>query len=651
MKYEFSRKTKNIFFIIVMLIVIGIGFYLAGLGTEVLLKFIYHKEIDITPSPLQAIQYAIQFRYSGIFFIIEILLLILFWISRWKYSDKMGVMSKGRENEQKKFAYSKKGTYGTAQDMTEKEIENQFNTYSGFNSEGVKKGDIIFGYETGRKHRIVGFPKEDYKKNITYNRNIMAVGVPGTGKTRKFIINQIISAIQRGESIVVPDTKGEIYKWTKKYAEQNGYITKIFNLCEQEYSDGWDILGEVRNNPEMTDVLVDTIIENTGGWIDFWDKAEGNVLKAVILLKSVGKCDITNTKGSDNTFGDVYKFIAGISIEEFHAAFAYLQSQMPEHPAILPYLAAKRSDEKKNILGDVLHGLSSRLQLFQSEQLRRITGTKDIDFELAGKRPCIYYLRFSDQNKTYKFITSLFFTVMYNKLVSYADSQLSGKLPVPVNMLLDEFSNIGEIPDFNSKLSTVRSRGINTTIIIQNIPQIKTHYPDDIWEEIVEDCDIFICLGVGNGEQTATFISNLTGVGTIEADSNSITLTDGTIRSTSGAGKRNVYTPDEIRRMDPSHLLMIVRGKNCFELEKIDFTENPESKLFEDELVTEHKTKVEAYRADYDSWDILQYSSVKTDLSDDKKPEQAKPVKTVNDKDTKKNNKRKPTSMRGFLDR
>lgn len=638
MKYEFSRKTKNLFFIITVLIIIGAGFYLAGLGTEVMLKFLYHQDIIISPSPLQAFHYAIQFRYSGMFFIIEVLLLILFWISRWKYSDKMGIMSKGRENEQKKFAYSQKGTYGTAQEMTEKEIENQFNTYSSFNAEGIKKGDIIFGYETGKRHRIVGFQKEDYKKNITYNRNIMVVGVPGTGKTRKFIINQIISAILRGESIVVTDTKGEIYKWTKRYAEKKGYTAKIFNLCEQEYSDGWDILGEVKNNPEMTDVLVDTIIENTGGWIDFWDKAEGNVLKAVILLKSVGKCDITNTTGRENSFGDVYKFIAGTSIEEFHAAFQYLIYNMPEHPAILPYLAAKRSDEKKNILGDVLHGLSSRLQLFQSEQLRRITATKDIDFELAGQRPCIYYLRFSDQNKTYKFITSLFFTVMYNKLVKYADSQASGKLPVMVNMMLDEFNNIGEIPDFNSKLSSVRSRGINTTIIIQNIPQIKTHYPDDMWEEIVEDCDTFICLGVGNGEQTATYISNLTGIGTIEADSNSVTLTDGTIRSTSGAGKRNIYTPDEIRRMNPANMLVIVRGKNCFELKKIDFTENPESRQFEDELVTQHKTKVETYRVDYSEWSLTETPKKTQPQQNPDKPQKHGP--------TPMNDERTP---RGFL--
>lgn len=638
MKYEFSRKTKNLFFIITVLIIIGAGFYLAGLGTEVMLKFLYHQDIIISPSPLQAFHYAIQFRYSGMFFIIEVLLLILFWISRWKYSDKMGIMSKGRENEQKKFAYSQKGTYGTAQEMTEKEIENQFNTYSSFNAEGIKKGDIIFGYETGKRHRIVGFQKEDYKKNITYNRNIMVVGVPGTGKTRKFIINQIISAILRGESIVVTDTKGEIYKWTKRYAEKKGYTAKIFNLCEQEYSDGWDILGEVKNNPEMTDVLVDTIIENTGGWIDFWDKAEGNVLKAVILLKSVGKCDITNTTGRENSFGDVYKFIAGTSIEEFHAAFQYLIYNMPEHPAILPYLAAKRSDEKKNILGDVLHGLSSRLQLFQSEQLRRITATQDINFELAGQRPCIYYLRFSDQNKTYKFITSLFFTVMYNKLVKYADSQANGKLPVTVNMMLDEFNNIGEIPDFNSKLSSVRSRGINTTIIIQNIPQIKTHYPDDMWEEIVEDCDTFICLGVGNGEQTATYISNLTGIGTIEADSNSVTLTDGTIRSTSGAGKRNIYTPDEIRRMNPSNMLVIVRGKNCFELKKIDFTENPESRQFEDELVTQHKTKVETYRVDYSEWSLTETPKKTQPQQNPDKPQKHGP--------TPMNDERTP---RGFL--
>jgi len=210
---------------------------------------------------------------------------------------------------------------------------------------------------------------------------------------------------------------------------------------------------------------------------------------------------------------------------------------------------------------------------------------------LPGKKPCIYYVISSDVDSSRDFLVSLFFTFLFIKLVKYADARVDGKCENDVFFFLDEFSNIGEIPDFNKKISTVRSRGIALIPIVQNIGQIKNRYPGDRWQEIIGNCDIRLCLGAAD-TLTAEYFSDLLGVSTVETQS---------IRKDAGiegelefgqknisTQKRNLLNADEILRIPHNKLLVNIRGNKPLLLDKMIYTEHSLAKKLEEKSVSEY---------------------------------------------------------------
>ena len=154
---------------------------------------------------------------------------------------------------------------------------------------------MVFGYlvdKSGKpnKKRIVSEPYQSIESGRMYNKNYFVVGGAGSRKTRSFVMNYIIMAILRGESCIVADSKGDLYTKTAKYAEKKGYTVKILDFVEQQTSDGWAVISDIRNDPELSVLLVDTIIQNTGGEKGdvFWDSAEQSILQAVTLFMAIG---------------------------------------------------------------------------------------------------------------------------------------------------------------------------------------------------------------------------------------------------------------------------------------------------------------------------------------------------------------------------
>lgn len=201
------------------------------------------------------------------------------------------------------------------------------------------------------------------------------------------------------------------------------------------------------------------LITNTqkhNGKDDFWPRAEENLIKAFEFYFMEYRLD-------NNTLTNIYKTIASGDLKEIDDMFLGLPK---DSPARMSYnVFASGSD---TIKASVLTGLGTRLQPFQNEDLQHLTNESDIDLTLPGKKPCIYYVITSDMDSSRDFLVSLFFTFLFIKLVRYADSEPNGKCKVDVFFLLDEFCNIGEIPDFNKKISTVRSRGLNLIPIVQS---------------------------------------------------------------------------------------------------------------------------------------------------------------------------------------
>ena len=229
-------------------------------------------------------------------------------------------------------------------------------------------------------------------------------------------------------------------------------------------------------------------------------------------------------------------------------------------------------------------GLGTRLQILQSESVRRITRRSDIDLAEPGKSKCAYFVILDDQNSSLEFLSSLFFAFLFIRLVRYADSTPEQRCKVPVNIILDEMNNIGVIPDFGRRLSTVRSRAIQIIMVCQSLPQLQNRYPNNLWAELLGNADTQIMLGATD-DVSAEYFSARSGDMTVEVNSTMTTRQSLALaqvipqyRYTEGIGRRRVLTPDEVLRIPNDELLIIIRGQKILKAKKFDFIAHPYAK-------------------------------------------------------------------------
>ena len=265
----------------------------------------------------------------------------------------------------------------------------------------------------------------------------------------------------------------------------------------------------------------------------------------------------------------------------------------PTHPAKAPYSLFKQASD--TVRSGVIIGLGSRLQVFQSELIKKITTRDEIDLELPGQKRCAYFLVTSDQDSTFDFLASLFLSFCFIKLVRYADKNCEGgKLPVPVHILGEELTACGTIPDLSRRLSVIRSRNISMSCVFQNLAGLQNRYPLNLWQEILGNCDAQLFLGCTDS-LTAEFISERTGLASVSVSSKSKQLGTWRIsnytpeyRETSGVGKRPVLTPDEVLRLPITQALVIIRGQKILKVEKMDYSKHPESSKLRDCKASAH---------------------------------------------------------------
>ena len=487
---------------------------------------------------------------------------------------RMGYSETGAYDRERNLIYSNKGTYGTAGFMTKKELKGVLDLVPNIR----KHPGIILGEIDGE---AICVPLK-----TRFNGNLAVYGASGSKKTRAFCMNMILQSAARRSSLIICDPKSELYEKSSAYLRDQGYTVKVFNLVTPAASDSWNCLSEIEGQELMAQLFCDVIIKNTGnGQGDhFWDNAELNLLKALVLYVERGY------PPEKRNIGEVYQILAMSSEKELNAIFDVLDIS---HPAKAPYSIFKQSSE--SVRGGVIIGLGSRLQVFQNQDIRNITGHDEIDLELPGKQPCAYYCITSDQDSTFDFLSSLFLSFIFIKLVRYADQNCpGGALPVPVHVLGEELCACGVIPDLSRKISVIRSRNISMSCVFQNLAGLQNRYPYNQWQEILGNCDITLFLGCTDA-LTAEFISNRTGEASIAVTSKAKQLGTWRIsnytpeyRETSGVGKRKLMTMDEVLRMDVDRALVIIRGKNVLEVDKYDYSKHPEAKKLHPSKATSH---------------------------------------------------------------
>ena len=468
------------------------------------------------------------------------------------------------------FTKSSVGTYGTADWMTEKELKSVLELTTPEKATGMILGE--------RKGQIVCLPE-----NTRLNRHCAIFGASGTMKSRAVIRNALFSIIRRGESALIADPKSEMYADTAELFRQNGYEVKVLNLVDPSHGDSWNCMSDMGTNSMMAQMLTNVIIGNTsnGKGDHFWDNGEANLLKALVLYVAMDKTLVPEEKNlahvyqllTDNDASDLDKLLGGLGAG---------------HPARAPYKLFKQASD--TVKTGIVLGLGTRLQVLQNEEVQRLVSFSDIDLTAPGRRKCAYYIILSDQETSMAFLSSLFFSFLFIKLTRFADMSPEGRCPVPVNLILDEFNNIGRIggapdgSDFCRSLSVIRSRDIRVMLAVQSLGQLQNRYPNNLWAEIVGNCDIQLMLGCTD-DVTADYISDRSGEMCIVVDSTmtvkktvAVTQVIPQYRESKGQGKRKLLTPDEVLRLPHEEMLVIIRGQNLLKLNKFDYTLHPMSK-------------------------------------------------------------------------
>lgn len=507
----------------------------------------------------------------GVGVCLGILALLLVMVMRMGYSET------GEYDRDRNFIYSRKGTYGTSGFMSEKEAEEIFHLTSSLKNQT----GTIFGLLNGS---FVCMPEESM-----LNKNVAVYGASGSMKTRAYCLNRILQAAngpeEKWESLVICDPKSELYERTSSYLEKT-HVVKVFNLVSPENSDSWNCLAEIEGDELMAQRFCDVIIKNTGSerGDHFWDASELNLLKALVLLVERGY------PPERKNIGEVYRLLTHCTEKELNGMFDLLP---PNHPAKAPFAIFRQASD--TVRSGVIIGLGSRLQVFQNRAICNMTAFDEIDLELPGQKPCAYFLITSDQDSTFDFLSSLFLSFVFIKLVRYADQKCpGGKLPIPVHVLGEELTACGVIPDLSRKISVIRSRNLSMSCVFQNLAGLQNRYPNNQWQEILGNSDVSLFLGCVD-ELTASYISERSGEISVHVESKAKQLGTWRIsnytseyRETTGVGKRKLLTMDEVLRLPIHKALIIIRGRKLLMVDKCDYTRHPGSKRLSPSKASAH---------------------------------------------------------------
>ena len=420
------------------------------------------------------------------------------------------------------------------------------------------------------------------------NRHIMVVGASGSGKSFTFTKPYCYQVVKRRESVVITDPDGGLYRDMAGYFQDNGYVVRRFDLKDLLKSDGWACLNAVKGaNPELNaQLFANTVISNlANGGAGIYADGPMTLLKACLLRVVLG----SDYSEEEKTIESVYELLQNPAGEDYlNAKFDPYTLPEGAEPCLGPYMSFKQSSP--NLRGNIITNLAVDLQLLQNKDVCRVLSTDDIDLELPGKQPCAYFCIFPDLHDTNQFLVSLFFSMLFIKLIDFADHTPTGQCPVPVNFLLDEFPSIGKLPDWHRKMATIRKRAMNAVMILQDITQLKQNY-EETWVTLLSNCATFVSLGINDGE-TANLVSKRIGETTVQVETEKRAAVESiftTFRPTSvGGGKRNLMNYDELFRVDEDAVIILAQKHNPIYAHKYPHTLHPEAAKAKDrQILTE----------------------------------------------------------------
>lgn len=424
----------------------------------------------------------------------------------------------------------------------------------------------------------VGLDGRRHRRNL----NTLVCGGSGAGKTRFFAKPNLCQA---NSSYVVLDPKGELLRDTGNLLSAKGYDIKVLDLINMEKSHCYNPFVYLRSDNDIqrlvTNLFKNTTPKGSQSQDPFWDQAATMLLLALIYYLHY------EAPPEEQNFPMVMEMIRAGEVREddetyksaLDILFERLEMRNPEHIA-LKYYRSYHSGSGKT-LKSIQITLISRLEKFNLESLASITQNDELELWSIGEKKTAVFAIIPDNDSSFSFLVGILYTQLFQQLYYQADVIHGGRLPVHVHFLMDEFANVALPDEFDKLLSTMRSREISVSIIIQNLAQLKALFEKQ-WESIVGNCDEFLYLG-GNEQSTHEYVSKLLGKETID------TNTYGQSKGRNGSystnwqlAGRELMTPDEVRMLDNRYALLFIRGERPVEDLKFDILKHPNIALTAD---------------------------------------------------------------------
>ena len=455
--------------------------------------------------------------------------------------------------------YRRNEEYGSAKWANNKAVNKKY-TEKDYYSNKILSQNVRIGLD-GRRHRR--------------NLNTLVIGGSGAGKTRFFGKPNLM---QCNTSFVVLDPKGEQLRDVGNLLEKEGYVIKVVDLINMNRSHCYNPFRYIKDDKDVLK-LITNLIRNTtpkGSQTNdpFWEKSETALLEALCLYL------LHEAPEEEQNFTMVMEMIAAAEVKEddeeyqspLDELFERLEIRNPNSLALKQYKIYKQAAGKT--AKSILISVGVRLSAFNLESIASLTATDELELDLVGERKTAIFAVIPDNDSTFNFLIGMLYTQLFQMLYYQADIVHGGALPVPVHFLMDEFANVALPDEFDKLLSTMRSRIIFVSIIIQNLAQIKGLYKDS-WESIVGNCDTLYYLG-GNEQSTHKFMSEYLGKETLDTNTyGKSSGRSGNYSTNYQQAGRELLTPDEVRLLDNDYGLLFIRGERPVFDKKYDILKHP----------------------------------------------------------------------------
>lgn len=415
------------------------------------------------------------------------------------------------------------------------------------------------------------------------NLNTLVVGGSGSGKSRFYAK---VNLLQANTSFFVLDCKGELLRDTGALLEKEGYEIRVLDLLNMEKSHCFNPFAYLENDNDIQKLISilfkATTPKSSGNQDPFWDMAAGMLLSALIFYLKY------EAPEEEQNFAMALEMLRAGEVREedegyksaLDELFDRLEMEDPYHIAVKYYRDYQKSAGKT--AKSIQITLASKLEKFNLSSVEALTATDEMDIASIGEKKVALFALISDNDPSFNFLVSMLYGLTFETLFNLADRKYHGALPVHVNFLMDEFANVSLPDSFENKLSTMRSRNISASVIIQNISQLKALFEKQ-WESIIGNCDEFLYLGGNEPSTLKTIVEYYLGKETIDTNTYGKSSGRGGSYSTNyqKAG-RELMDASELRMLDNKKALLFIRGEPPLKDFKYDILNHPNVKYTPD---------------------------------------------------------------------